>query len=151
MNNRSQVGFTRSCKNFELPDTSGLGAPCRAHRLPPPPRGDHERWHPLVPGGESELWTNSRQSLPGASPRPELSVVQVNVLVHVLGVVLLHLTYPEQFTFKNWPGDLFYLWLASFLSQAKAPDRNLVELLTTSGEPVNSPPSEEESLVTFTI
>ena len=107
MNNRSQVGFTRSCNNFELPDASGLGAPCRAHGLPPPPRGDLERGHPLVPGGKSNLWTISRQSLPGASPRPELSVVQVNVLVHVLGVVLLHLTYPEQFMLKIWPGDPF--------------------------------------------
>ena len=150
MNNRNQAGFTRSCNNFELPGIPGLGAPCRAHGLPPPPRGDLERGHPLVPGGESKLWTISRQSLPGASPRPELSEVQVNVLVHVLGVVLLHLTYPEQFMLKIWPGDPFYLWLASFLSQAPLPDRNLVELHTVIGEPVNSPPSEE-SLERFTI
>ena len=143
MNNRSQVGFTRSYNNFELPDTSGLGAPCRAHGLPPPPRGDLERGHPLVPGGESKLWTISRQSLPGASPRPQLSVVQASVLVHELGEVLHHLVNPEHFMLKICPGDQFYLWLASFLSQAPLPDRNLVELHTVIGEPENSPPSEE--------
>ena len=45
--------------------------------------------------------------------------------------------------FMTLPRDQSYLCLASFLSQAPAPAKNLVELDTVRGEPVNSPPSEE--------
>ena len=47
--------------------------------------------------------------------RPELPVVQVNNLAQLLAVLLLYFSQPEQFTFKNWPGDLFKLWAALFL------------------------------------
>ena len=83
---------------------------------PPPPRGDLERAQPLVPGGESKLWTISRLSLPGDSPLPQLSVVQASVPVHKLGEVLNHLVNPEHFMLKIWPRDQFYLCLVSFLS-----------------------------------
>ena len=44
--------------------------------------------------------------------------------------------------------DQFYLCLASFLSQAPFPAKNLVELYTVIGEPENSP-LLEESLDSF--
>lgn len=116
MKNKTRFGLLGAATTSSYLENPGLGAPCRAHGLPPPPRGDLERAQPLVPGGESKLWTISRLSLPGDSPLPQLSVVQASVPVHELGEVLNHLVNPEHFMLKIWPRDQFYLCLVSFLS-----------------------------------
>ena len=81
--------------------------------------------------------------LPFASPCPQPSIVQAGVLVHEFEEGLNDLPDPEQVMFKILARDKFYLCLASFLSQAPCPNKNLVELVMVRGEPENSPPSEE--------
>ena len=81
--------------------------------------------------------------LPFASPRPQPSVVQDSVPVHELEEVLSNFLDPEHFMPKILLGDQCYLCLASFLSQAPFPAKNLVELVTVIGEPENSSTSEE--------
>ena len=81
--------------------------------------------------------------LPFASPCPQPSVVQDSAAVHELEEVLSNFSNPEHFMLMNLLRDQSYLCLASFLSQAPFPAKNLVELLTVIGEPEYSPPSEE--------